>query len=429
MTTQTLQATPETTEPRARTYDAIGVGFGPSNLALAAALHETLPPSMDFSYRFLEKNPSFVWHGNMLLDNSRMQISFMKDLVTLRNPMSRYSFINYLKQKGRLQDFINLGTFYPSRHEFNDYLSWVATHFNAYCDYGEEVVAIEPERSQGQVALLRVRSRSSDGRENDRLARNVVIGVGGTPNIPDAFRSCRGHPRVFHSSRYLQAMAPLGAPERVAIVGSGQSAAEIFLDLHDRQPAARIDLISRAPALKPADSSPFVNQIFNTDYTDYVYRRPACNRQHLQSQFRNTNYSVVDLELIETIFDVMYQQKVTATQRHGILFRSHVGHVAADRHGIRLDIVCLDGGERTTRCYDVVVLATGYRRHHHKELLKPLRPYLIEDQVNRDYRVGTTPDCQPAIFLQGCCEATHGLSDTLLSVLPVRAQEIIDAMV
>jgi L-ornithine N5-oxygenase len=32
------------------------------------------------------------------------------------------------------------------------------------------------------------------------------------------------------------------------------------------------------------------------------------------------------------------------------------------------------------------------------------------------------------IYLQGCCEASHGLSDTLLSVLAIRSQEVVDAL-
>ena len=63
----------------------------------------------------------------MLLEQAHMQVSFLKDLATLRNPTSRFTFINYLHEKGRLQDFINLKTFFPSRHEFNDYLAWAAS--------------------------------------------------------------------------------------------------------------------------------------------------------------------------------------------------------------------------------------------------------------------------------------------------------------
>lgn len=48
--------------------------------------------------------------------------------------------------------------------------------------------------------------------------------------------------------------------------------------------------------------------------------------------------------------------------------------------------------------------------------------------MSRDYQVHTTADFRPAIFLQGACEGSHGLSDTLLSVTSVRTGEIGDAL-
>ena len=54
----------------------------------------------------------------MMLDGAKMQISFLKDLATLRNPSSTYSFISYLHAHGRLATFVNLSTFTPSRVEF-----------------------------------------------------------------------------------------------------------------------------------------------------------------------------------------------------------------------------------------------------------------------------------------------------------------------
>lgn len=37
----------------------------------------------------------------MLIDDATMQVSFLKDLVTLRNPASEFSFLCYLQSKGR----------------------------------------------------------------------------------------------------------------------------------------------------------------------------------------------------------------------------------------------------------------------------------------------------------------------------------------
>ena len=67
-------------------HDLIGVGFGPSNLALAIALQEGQPQTGAIDALFLEKQPHFAWHGDMMLDGTHMQISFLKDLATLRNP-------------------------------------------------------------------------------------------------------------------------------------------------------------------------------------------------------------------------------------------------------------------------------------------------------------------------------------------------------
>ncbi|MDP3282446.1 MAG: SidA/IucD/PvdA family monooxygenase, partial [Nitrosomonas sp.] len=142
-------------------YDLIGIGFGPSNIALAIALEEKKQNGYPVESFYIEKQPSFAWHANMMLDNVHMQVSFLKDLATMRNPSSRYTFINYLHEKNRLQDFINLKTFFPSRHEFNDYLAWAAAHFDHCCTYGEEVIEVLPEKLGDDISLLRVRSRDS----------------------------------------------------------------------------------------------------------------------------------------------------------------------------------------------------------------------------------------------------------------------------
>jgi len=133
---------------RETVFDLIGVGFGPSNLALAVRLAER-NGTRPFAHCFVERQPEFGWHRGMLLDDCRMQISFLKDLVTMRDPKSRYTFINYLFERGRLNEFVNLKNFYPTRIEFHDYLSWVADTFDEHVHYSETVTAIEPVRGDG----------------------------------------------------------------------------------------------------------------------------------------------------------------------------------------------------------------------------------------------------------------------------------------
>lgn len=409
-------------------HDLIGIGFGPSNIALAITLEEKKQEGCHIDAFFIEKQPGFAWHANMMLDNTHMQISFLKDLATMRNPSSHFTFINYLHQKQRLQDFINLKTFFPSRHEFNDYLAWAASHFEDRCAYGEEVLEVLPEKRGDQVMLLRIRSRDTNGIVHERLARNLIVGVGGIPRIPECFRPLKDDPRVFHSNSYLREIARHENAGRIAVVGAGQSAAEIFMDLHNRPGVAQVDLIMRARAIKPSDDSPFVNEIFNTDFTDFVFSRAEPDRTSLLEEFWHTNYAAPDLVLIEQIFNVFYQQKVTGGTRHHFLRRHEVSEVHALPEGIQLVLRDLNVGCEYIATYDAVVLATGYRRDYHKSLLGPLSPYLGEFNVDRHYRLQSTSDFRPAIFLQGACESSHGLSDTLLSVTAVRTYEIGQAL-
>ncbi|WP_148713623.1 lysine N(6)-hydroxylase/L-ornithine N(5)-oxygenase family protein [Chitinolyticbacter meiyuanensis] len=409
-------------------HDLIGIGFGPSNIALAIALDEERQTGKALNALFIEKQPGFAWHKDMLLGHAHMQISFLKDLVTLRNPTSAFTFVNYLHQKSRLPDFINLKTFFPSRHEFNDYLAWAAAHFDDQCAYGEEVFDVQPEHAGQEVTLLRVRSRDAKGNVRERLARNLVLGLGGTPRIPEDFRALRGDTRVLHSSGYLRDIARNPQARRIAVIGAGQSAAEIFMDLHGRHADTEVDLIMRARAIKPADDSPFSNQIFDAEFVDHVYNRSTAERDELLREFWHTNYACPDLNLIEQIFQVFYHQRVSGNLRHRFLRRHQVAAVQAQQDGIRLTLHDLNSGLEQSVRYDAVVLATGYERAQHQQLLAPLSPYLQGFDTERNYRLKTHASFRPQIFLQGACEHSHGLSDTLLSLTSVRSGEICEAM-
>ena len=409
-------------------HDLIGIGFGPSNLALAIALEERGQVQGPLDVLFLDKQADYRWHGNTLVTQSELQISFLKDLVTLRNPTSPYSFVNYLKAHGRLVDFINLGTFYPCRMEFNDYLRWVASHFEAQSRYGEEVLAIEPVLHQQQVEALRVISRDALGQQHVRTTRSVVVSAGGTPRIPEAFKALKDDSRVFHHSQYLERMAKQpcvnGKPMRIAIIGGGQSAAEAFIDLNDSFPSAQVDLILRGSALKPADDSPFVNEVFSPEFTDLVYQQNTAERERLINEYQSTNYSVVDIDLIERIYGIFYRQKVSGIARHAFRSLTSIENAVADAQGIKLALRNTASGELNEQHYDAVILATGYERQMHRHLLAPLAEYLGDFEVGRDYRIATDARCKAGIYMQGFCQASHGLSDTLLSVLPIRAEEI-----
>lgn len=417
-------------EGEERIHDLLGVGFGPSNLAIAIAL-QGLGES-GISTHFVEKQPHFVWHGGMLLPGSDMQISFLKDLALPRDPGSSFTFLAYLHEKGRLMDFINQKTFFPSRIEFNDYLCWAAGRFDHCVSYGEEVVALEPEMSGNVVDVVRVVSRRADGQARVRRARSVALATGGTPRVPELFAPFRAEPRIFHSATYLSKIDSFGferhAAPRIAVVGAGQSAAEIFLDLTQRFPQGHVDMIVRGHALRPSDDTPFVNEIFHPEFTDFIFHQSEPRRRALIADFKSTNYSVVDGDLIARIYGVLYQQRVTGDERHKVRRLTEVTRVGQEAGTILLDLSIGPEGEAGRAAYDAVVLATGYVRDGGRALLAGLEPHVTIGTVGRDYRLATAPDFRPAIFIQGTNEGTHGLSDTLLSVLATRGQEIAEAV-
>jgi L-ornithine N5-oxygenase len=413
-------------------YDVLGVGFGPSNLALAIALDEYAKRSRSKCVPiFIERQPNFTWHGGMLLPDSDMQISFLKDLVSLRDPTSPFTFVNYLHKRGRLLDFSNCRTFYPSRIEFNDYLRWVAGHFKSVVSYGETITAVEPITAGQCVTSLRVHSRKLGGGENVRIARNLVVAVGGTAHIPALFREIAEDSRVLHTSAYLDAIVTAGLEAKrahVAIIGGGQSAAEVTVDLRSRFPEAHIDLIFRGHALKPSDASPFVNEIFNPEFTDFFYSRDEEQREALVSNFRNTNYAVIDPDLLDKLYRSLYQQRVTGEEGLTLHPRNEVVAAVKTSDGIELDVVDKFDSRAWRRKYDVVILATGYDRSAPHAFLDPIRRYVEGNALDRNYRLVMSPAFQPQIHLQGYSETSHGLSDTLISVLPIRAQEIADSL-
>jgi L-ornithine N5-monooxygenase len=247
--------------------DLLCVGFGPASLAIAIALNDALEIRNPLNGRFpkvcfLERQKEFAWHAGMLLPGSKMQISFIKDLATLRDPRSNFTFLNYLKQHNRLVQFSNLGTFLPSRAEFEDYMRWCADHFTEVIEYGQEVTQIlsaDESGRQSRIEAFSVICRDvCDGSVTNRKARSVVIAVGGRPQIPAPFPQY--DPRIIHSSQYRSRVPKLLTDKdksyNIAIVGSGQSAAEIFRDLQKIYPNANTSLIIRDSALRPSDDSP-----------------------------------------------------------------------------------------------------------------------------------------------------------------------------
>lgn len=403
----------------------------------------------------------------MQLPGARMQISFLKDLATPRDPRSRFTFINYLHCKGRLNTFINLSTFLPSRMEYEDYLRWCASHFEkeGCVKYGanvESVVPSSPSAEDGKIPSFTISSSSPSGELITHSARHVVIAVGGKPIIPPVLQN---KPCVLHSSQFATNIGKIEKlqkerrkPLRFAVIGSGQSAAEIYNDLWERfgeETGVTVKLLVKGQSLRPSDDSPFVNEIFDPDRVTPHYNRPSHLRAAGIVLDRATNYGVVRLELLEHLYEKLYIQRIKcertgAEPRAAIIINRRVTSATASpsQDSLRLKIVTEDGDEKVEEelNVDYIFTATGYRRDAHVSILEGCEELatgegsdvkgengLVKGKwtVGRDYRVKMVEgrvQNEAGIWLQGCNESTHGLSDSLLSILAIRGGELVESM-
>ncbi|MCG8915320.1 lysine N(6)-hydroxylase/L-ornithine N(5)-oxygenase family protein [Actinokineospora sp. PR83] len=414
-------------------YDLVGIGFGPSNLALAIAVdeHNRRNPGEALRTVFLEKQADFGWHRGMLIGDATMQVSFLKDLVTMRDPASDFSFLCYLRDRGRLVDFINHKTMFPLRTEFHDYFEWCAARVADQVAYGREVVSVRPVEVDGEVAYFDVVARDGDNAVTYR-ARDIVVATGLRPRLPaDAIPS----ERVWHNIELMHRATALAesAPKRVLVVGAGQSAAETVAELHSTLPDTVVTAVFARYGYAPADDSPFANRIFDPEAVDHFYTASDDVKRMLLDYSRNTNYSVVDMDLIEELYRREYRERVSGKKRLDIRNASRVTYARETDDAVYATVEFLPTGETEVLECDAVVYATGFLPGDVFDLLGRASSVCTRTPegkavLGRDYRLETAPGVTAGIYVQGGSEHAHGITVTLLSNTAVRAGEILASL-
>lgn len=419
--------------------DVLGVGFGPANIALAIALDEDARGDgagprdgrgRGLQALFVEQSPTLSWHEGMLFDDASMQVSFLKDLATFRNPTSPYTFVSFLKAVDRLVDFTNRGSMTPLRVEFVAYLRWVAGQLAHLVSYGTRVELVRPVVEDGAVVRYDV-TVVRDGRREVLRARNVVMAAGLRPRLPDGVVE---GPRVWHSARFLPRIAAhTGGQEAFVVVGSGQSAAEVAMHLYQRFPQAVVHLVTTRFGLAPADQGPLVNEIFDPATVDLVFDAEPAARERLARMHANANYGVVNPDLVRDVFDTVYRDRWLGVERLVLHRRSRVVDVHEQPGEVAVRVLDDLTGTSRTLAASAVVLATGYRAFDGGTLLGADADLLVRDHqgrvlVDRDCRARLHVDGRAGLYLVGQSEHQHGVATTLLSTVAVRAGDIADSL-
>lgn len=405
-------------------HDVIGIGFGPSNIAVAIAMQES-----GYAGRalFLEQSATAQWQREMLLDGSDIQNNPVRDLITPVNPRSQYSFINYLHSTDQLIGYLNVGTHYPLRKLYARYIKWVAAHFDNV-RYGEAVTALNMREEAGELLWEVTTSCAS------YLCRNVLLGTGRNLNIP---RELAGSRFVRHLTHYAGAIDQLPAGAAVAVLGASQSAVEILLDLHAKG-FPEIHALHRSFSFRLKDTSPFSDEVYFPEFIDYYHQLDNEKRAQLDGQVRQTNYSSADGDVINSLYAKLYEDRLDGLSRLHIHRNTCVtGFEEDERLTVHLKDIYTEESSSVT--VDLLILATGFLDvgRNGKEglpnLLKPLSEIFAWNgehlNVLRDYRVACHEPSWPGLYLNGLCESSHGLGDAgSFSLLSYRAREIVQSL-
>ena len=408
-----------------REVEVLGIGAGPSNLALAVALEELGSDDLARNSLLIERSPDIEWQQGLLLPWAKSQVSFVKDLVTLRDPGSKFTFLNYLHSVGRLDDFINMGSFTPYRAEISAYLQWVARSLTkVQLQLGCECASVEPLRD-GRGTLTGWRAQLSGG--DSITSRFLVIGAGRTPYLPPVLAALP-RSRVVHSTEYTSRVASLNRelPYRVAVVGSAQSAAEMFTSLQRDLPQCDITWIMRSIGLRGYEMNKFLNELYYPSYVNKFFAARPEGRTQILAEMHRTNYSGVAPAMLDRLYNDLYLDRIAGRDRKRIVTMTDIsGCWEADGTAV-LELTDRQTGETRDLEQDLIFAGTGFAREMPplvRDLGQALQLSRIE--VARQYRLCVEGPASAACYIQGVNEATHGISDSLLSILAHRSEDIV----
>lgn len=415
-------------------YDCIGIGFGPSNIALAIALEERdlLKKSL-----FLEARNATLWQPGMLIEGTDIQHNPLRDFVTPRNPCSPYGFLSYLNDMGRLFDYLNLSAPFPPRTEYAKYVSWVAEHFLKHVEFDTVANNIE-YLSNDEGELIKI--KTSKGL--DYYTKSLVIASGRSRHVPPEFRHLLNED-VIHSDNYLQSKKKWLTSQKkptVAVIGGSQSAVEIILDLWGD---CHLVGISRSFGFKQKDLSPFTEYIYYPDYVDYFYNSDVGEQNSITKELWRSNYSAADHDVLNLLNFRLYEQKVMGEKEVQLFHNSIIKKIdspSGSKKSYHIHFSDRYSGVSRTAEVDGVIFATGYKnfgsdekQEHYHPLLKNIVDNLVfradgGPDVLRSYLLNTKEESAP-VYLNGLCESSHGFGDAgSFSLLSVRSDVIASSL-
>lgn len=243
-------------------------------------------------------------------------------------------------------------------------------------------------------------------------------GTGTEPTVPEDWGTINPSEGVLHSSEFLPHEDMVRNSRSVTIVGSGQSAAEIYRRLMEDFAAkgTRLDWFTRSPRYFPMEYTALTLEMTSPDYVRHFHSLPEKRRDELNRTQRNL-YKGISGDLIDDIYDTLYRLSLSTPLvgdlRPDVNVRpanpsAPITDGSNGRH--RLEVVDQETGRTGVHATDVVILATGYGRPQIPKHLAGIEELNRDEAgrmaVTREFTVNDARD----LFVVNAEEHTHSLN-------------------
>ncbi|MFC0524424.1 lysine N(6)-hydroxylase/L-ornithine N(5)-oxygenase family protein [Pontibacillus salicampi] len=407
-----------------QTYDVIGVGLGPFNLGMAALTADV----EDVNTLFIERKPFFQWHPGLLLEGTTLQVPFLADLVTMAHPSSRFSFLSYLHDKGRLYSFYFLESFHIPRKEYNAYCQWVSEQLSS-CQFDTTVTDVEWDND---TETYRVTAKRG-GTILTYKARHVVFGMGTEPSVPNWHAASSD--KVFHSASFAERQQELRNANHITVIGSGQSAAEVFLTLltEQKEHGYTLEWYTRSKGFFPMEYSKLGLEHFSPEYTNYFYQLEQEKKDAVLPK-QDLLYKGISADTIAEIYHLLYERSIdNAPLDVRLQAKTSIMDITSANGKLCLEGYQWEQEREFMTESDYVIAATGYQSP--ASLPFPgIKADLEEDELGRPiisqhYEVKTVKERVGNLFIQNGEMHTHGVGAPDLGLGAYRNATIINQIV
>ncbi|WP_292009876.1 SidA/IucD/PvdA family monooxygenase [Chryseobacterium sp.] len=404
-------------------YDVIGIGIGPFNLGMAA-LSDQIP----LKTLFFDQSPSFDWHRGLMIDGCTLQVPYIADLVTSVEPTNKFSYLNYLAASNRLFKFCIRETFYITRTDYNNYCKWVASQL-PQLRFSHRIKSTEYTSKHNGIYEVTVHDLINKTTKFYHT-RRLIVGTGTVPSVPDFTKELTKE-RVFHSSQYTYRKKYIKPGSTISVIGSGQSAAEIFHDLlrSMEEKHFKINWLTEAERFFPMESSKLTFEHTSPDYLSYFHSLAERKRHQIVNN-QDALYKGINQDLIDTIYDELYHMELHSDSPLPIriLPNTRLEALTGDKFsGFEMDLFHKMLEKPYQLHSDYIILATGYK-HQEPDFLHGIN-HLINRDCFGQLKADTTYNINKTgknLYILNAELASHGILTSDLGMGPYRNAMILN---